>query len=96
MRRKFCEAGDSQSLSAKPPIAEKITRGKQKEKNLEQKLRSFNYQKQILENEKFLELEVFHRGSEQCEEVMKNLKEEKGVTKELEILGKNEYLENLI
>ena len=94
MRRKF--VSDECSVQVGNVAVEKIGRGKQKEKNLEQKLRSYNYQKQILENEKFVELEVFQRGSEESEEFIKNLREEKGKAREMAIMGRNEYLGNLI
>lgn len=95
MRRKFV-SGESNVQVGGSVAVEKVGRGKQKEKNLEQKLRSYNYQKQILDNEKFMELEVFQRGAEECEEVVKNLREEKGKVKEVAIMGRNEYLGNLI
>ena len=94
MRRKF-QAAESNVQVGSAPI-EKVTRGKQKEKNLEQKLRSYNYQKQILDNEKFVELEVYQRGSEESEEVVKNMRKDTGKVKEVSVMGRNEYLGNLI
>jgi hypothetical protein len=43
-----------------------------------------------------VELEVYHRGSEESEEVVKNMRKDTGKVKEVSVMGRNEYLGNLI
>lgn len=67
-----------------------------KEKPLEQKLKNYAFQKEIMDSEKFIDVDFFGKKSYQSNEIIKKMMSEPTSLKILNPMSRSDYLKNII
>lgn len=101
MRKNFDEFQESNKIDLQRLKNEKIaikeeTKIKKKEKPLEQKLKNYAFQKEIMDSEKQMDVDFYAKKSYQSIEFIKKMMSEPASPKNINFLKKEEYLKNII
>ena len=101
MRKNFEDFQNPNRIEIQKAKNEKIpqkedTKVKKREKPLEQKLKHYTFQKEILDSEKTLDVDFFGKNSHQSNDFLKKMTSMPKIIKNLKPQSKEEYLKIII